>query len=52
VHEDDEADVFTVWPPLPLLTNPQVDMSRQTESALQAGHWSGSLPPNTRYSKS
>jgi hypothetical protein len=38
VHDEDDADVLTVWPPLPLLTNPQVDMSRQTLSALQAGH--------------
>ena len=38
VHDEDEADVLSVWPPLPLLTNPQVDMSRQTVSAMQAGH--------------
>jgi hypothetical protein len=52
VHDEAPADWLTVSPPLPLLTNPQVDISRQTLSALQSGHWSGSLPPITRYSKS
>jgi hypothetical protein len=38
LHDEADAEVLTVWPPLPLLTNPQVDNSRQTFSALQAGH--------------
>jgi hypothetical protein len=51
VQDEDEADLPTVSPPLPLLTNPQADIMRHTWVSSQWGQWDGSLPPSTRCSK-
>ena len=50
LQEEDAAD-FTVWPPLPLLTNPQMDIKRDTFLLLQFGQ-SGLSLLKTKYSKS
>jgi hypothetical protein len=38
VHDEDDAELPTVSPPLPLLMNPHVDMSRQTALSRHSGH--------------
>ena len=45
------ADALTVSPPLPLLTNPQADISLHISALLQSGQ-SGFSLPNTSCSKS
>jgi hypothetical protein len=50
--QEDPAAEDTVWPPPPLLTKPQADISRQTFFPLQAGQQSGSSFPKTSCSKS
>jgi hypothetical protein len=51
LQEEADADVRTVSPPPPLLTNPQADISLLTFLLLQLGQTGLSLP-KTRYSNS
>jgi uncharacterized protein YeaC (DUF1315 family) len=47
--QEAEDEELTVWPPAPLETNPQADISLQTLVLWQSGQ-AGVSPPNTRRS--